>query len=41
VELVLKKRPNEKIEALIHSMGLLFLLGLMVMVTVQDCGRYF
>lgn len=41
VELVLRKRPNEKLEALIHSMGLLFLLGLMVMVTVQDCGRYF
>ncbi len=40
-ELVLKKRPNEKVEALIHSVGLLFLLGLMVMVTVQDCGRYF
>jgi regulator of sigma E protease len=38
-ELVTRRRPNERIEALVHAVGLLFLLGVIVLVTFRDVGR--
>jgi regulator of sigma E protease len=35
-ELVTRRRPNEKMEAVIHTVGLLVLLVLMVLVTMRD-----
>lgn len=35
-ELVTRQRPNEKLEAVIHTVGLLFLLGVLVLVTFRD-----
>ena len=35
-ELVTRRRPNERIEAMVHTVGLLLLLGLLVLVTFRD-----
>ncbi len=35
-ELVTRKRPNERIEAAVHAVGLLFLLGVIALVTLRD-----
>jgi regulator of sigma E protease len=35
-ELVTRKRPNEHIEAAVHAVGLLFLLGVIALVTLRD-----
>lgn len=35
-ELVTRRRANEKIEAVIHTVGLLFLLGVIILVTIRD-----
>lgn len=35
-ELVTRRRPNERFEATIHALGLLFLLGVVALVTLRD-----
>ncbi|KAF0161407.1 MAG: membrane-associated zinc metalloprotease [Caulobacteraceae bacterium] len=35
-EVVTRRRPNEKVEAMIHTVGLILLLGLLVLVTFRD-----
>lgn len=35
-ELVTRRRPNERVEAVVHTVGLLFLLGVIVLVTLRD-----
>lgn len=35
-EVITRKRPNERFEAAVHTVGLLFLLGLLVLVTFHD-----
>lgn len=40
-EIVLRKRPNQKVETYIHVIGYVFLLGLILMVTFQDIVRLF
>jgi regulator of sigma E protease len=35
-ELVTRRRPNERIEAAVHAVGLLFLLGVIALVTLRD-----
>ncbi|MCG8557956.1 MAG: M50 family metallopeptidase [Proteobacteria bacterium] len=35
-ELVTRRRPNERIEAVVHTVGLLVLLGVIVLVTIRD-----
>jgi regulator of sigma E protease len=35
-ELVTRRRPNERIEAMVHAVGLLFLLGVIALVTLRD-----
>lgn len=35
-ELVTRKKPNERFEAAVHTVGLLFLLGVLVLVTFRD-----
>ncbi len=35
-ELVTRNRPNEKLEAAVHTVGILFLLGVLVLVTFRD-----
>ncbi len=36
VELVTRKRPNERLEALVHTIGIVFLLSMLVLVTFRD-----
>jgi regulator of sigma E protease len=35
-ELITRRRPNERIEATVHTVGLLFLLGVIALVTLRD-----
>jgi regulator of sigma E protease len=35
-ELVTRRRPNERFEAMVHTVGILFLLGVLVLVTFRD-----
>lgn len=35
-EVITRRRPNERIEAAVHAMGLLFLLGVIALVTLRD-----
>ncbi len=35
-EVITRKRPNEQIEATVHAVGLLFLLGVIALVTLRD-----
>lgn len=35
-ELITRRRPNERFEALVHTVGILFLLGVLVLVTFRD-----
>ena len=35
-ELVTRKRPNERIEVAVHALGILFLLGVIALVTLRD-----
>ena len=35
-ELITRRRPNERIEAAVHAVGLLFLLGVIALVTLRD-----
>jgi regulator of sigma E protease len=35
-ELVTRRRPNERIEAMVHAVGVLFLLGVIALVTLRD-----
>lgn len=35
-ELVTRRRPNEKLEAVVHTIGIVFLLGVLVLVTFRD-----
>jgi regulator of sigma E protease len=37
-ELVTRRRPNERVEAVIHTVGLLFFLALLVLVTLRDAA---
>jgi regulator of sigma E protease len=38
-EMATRRRPNPKIEATVHMVGILFLLVVMVLVTVKDCSQ--
>jgi regulator of sigma E protease len=38
-ELITRRRPNERIEAAVHTVGLLFLLGVIALVTWRDIVR--
>lgn len=40
-ELITRRRPNEKVEAAIHTVGLLVLLGVLVLVMAKDVMKYF
>jgi len=40
-ELVTRRRPNERFEAMVHTVGILFLLGVIVLVTFRDVLRAF
>jgi regulator of sigma E protease len=35
-EVVTRRRPNEYVEATVHTVGLLFLLGVIALVTLRD-----
>jgi regulator of sigma E protease len=35
-ELITRRRPNERIEAVVHAVGLIFLLGVILLVTLRD-----
>jgi regulator of sigma E protease len=35
-EVITRKRPNERFEATVHALGLLFLLGVIALVTLRD-----
>lgn len=35
-ELITRRRPNERFEAMVHTVGILFLLGVIVLVTFRD-----
>jgi len=35
-EVITRRRPNERFEAVVHTVGLLFLLGVLVLVTFRD-----
>ena len=35
-ELVTRKRPNERIEVAVHALGIVFLLGVIALVTLRD-----
>jgi regulator of sigma E protease len=35
-EIITRRRPNERIEAAVHTVGLLFLLGVIALVTLRD-----
>ena len=35
-ELITRRRPNERFEAVVHTVGLLFLIGVLVLVTFRD-----
>jgi regulator of sigma E protease len=35
-EIITRRRPNEKIEAAVHTVGLLFLIGVIALVTLRD-----
>jgi regulator of sigma E protease len=35
-EMITRKRPNERFEAMVHTVGILFLLGVLVLVTFRD-----
>jgi regulator of sigma E protease len=35
-ELVTRRRANEKVEAIVHTVGIIFLLGVIVLVTFRD-----
>jgi regulator of sigma E protease len=35
-ELITRRRPNERVEAAVHAVGLLFLLGVIALVTLRD-----
>lgn len=35
-EMVTRQRPNERLEAIVHTVGLLFLLGTLVLITFRD-----
>jgi regulator of sigma E protease len=35
-EMVTRRKPNEKFEAVVHTVGIVFLLGVLVLVTVRD-----
>jgi regulator of sigma E protease len=35
-ELITRKRPNERFEAMVHTVGILFLLAVLVLVTFRD-----
>lgn len=35
-ELITRRRPNERFEAMVHTVGILFLLGVLVLVTFRD-----
>lgn len=35
-EIITRRRPNERIEAAVHAVGLLFLLGVLALVTLRD-----
>lgn len=37
-ELITRRRPNEKMEAVVHTVGLLFFIGLLILVTLRDIG---
>jgi regulator of sigma E protease len=37
-ELITRRRPNERVEAVIHTVGLLFFLALLVLVTLRDAA---
>ncbi len=40
-ELITRRRPNERFEAMVHTVGILFLLGVIVLVTFRDVLRAF
>lgn len=40
-ELVTRRRANERVEAAIHTVGLLFLLGVLVLVMAKDIMKFF
>jgi regulator of sigma E protease len=35
-EVITRRRPNERFEAMVHTVGLLLLLGVLVLVTFRD-----
>ena len=40
-EVVTRRRPNERFEAWVHTLGIVFLLGVLVLVTFRDIARLF
>lgn len=41
IEAVIGKKVNQRIESLIHTIGMIVLLGLMALITFKDIGRFF
>ncbi|MAQ18511.1 MAG: membrane-associated zinc metalloprotease [Sandaracinus sp.] len=39
-EVITRRRPNEKVEAMVHFIGILLLLGVLVLVTIRDIGNW-
>ena len=39
-EVITRRKPNEKVEAMVHFIGILFLLGVLILVTVRDIGNW-
>ena len=39
-EVITRRRPNEKVEAMVHFIGILFLLGVLILVTVRDIANW-
>ncbi|MEM9071080.1 MAG: RIP metalloprotease RseP [Myxococcota bacterium] len=40
-EVVTRRKPNERLEAWVHTVGIIFLLGVLVLVTFRDIGNLF
>lgn len=40
-EVITRRRPNERFEAWVHTLGIIFLLGVLVLVTFRDIARLF
>ena len=39
-EAITRRKPNEKLEAIVHTVGIVFLLGVIVLVTIRDIREF-